>query len=209
MRIDIWSDVICPWCFLGSRRLHRAIEMVGEQGIEVHWHAYQLHPDAGPEPVPLAPVIDTAHGEGAFASMSRRLGALGSEVGIDFRFDRASALNTFDAHRLIASTATDPSMQRALVEQLFHSYFTDGRDVSSREVLVELAAEAGLDAVRTSEVLAGDEFAPEVEADRGAALELGISGVPAFVFEREFLVPGAQDTDRLAQLIERLRQRSG
>jgi predicted DsbA family dithiol-disulfide isomerase len=209
MRIDIWSDVVCPWCYLGSRRLNAAIELVGADDIEVRWHAFQLDPGAPPEPGELRTRLEAKYGDGAFDSMTRRLGALGEAAGIDYRFDLARSINTLDAHRLITWAGVDPSAQGRLVERCFEGYFTRGEDLSSHEDLSAAAAEAGLDREAAELVLAGESFTDEVRADQEMAVELGVTGVPAFVIDHQFLVPGAQDVDRLAQLIEKVRERSG
>lgn len=215
MRIDIWSDVVCPWCYLGARRLDAALDRVGRDGIELHWRAFQLDPAAPPEPGDLRAALEHKYGPGAFDSMTRRLTALGAAEGIDYRFDLAQRVNTADAHRLIswagvldARGSGDGGRQAALVERLFHDFFTVGAVVSDPEVLVAAAAAAGLDEEAAAEVLATGAHAEQVHADRAEAVEAGISGVPAFVVDHEWVIPGAQDTDRLVQLLERARDRA-
>jgi predicted DsbA family dithiol-disulfide isomerase len=214
VRIDIWSDGVCPWCYLGSRRLDAALEQVGRDGVEVHWRAFQLDPAAPSEPGDLRAALEQKYGPGAFDSMTRRLTALGTAERIDYRFDLAQRVNTADAHRLIAWAgeldAADPSgggRQAALVERLFHDYFTVGAVVSDPAVLVAAAGSAGLDEGRASEVLTSGAYTEQVRDDREQAVEAGISGVPAFVVNRDWLIPGAQDTERLVQLLQRARDR--
>lgn len=215
MRIDIWSDVVCPWCYLGARRLDAALDRVGRDGIEVHWRAFQLDPDAPSEPGDLRAALDRKYGPGAFDSMTRRLSALGAAEGIDYRFDLAQRVNTADAHRLIswaggldAAAPADAGRQAALVERLFHDYFTAGAVVSDPAVLVAAAAAAGLDEEAAAQVLVTGAHAEQVRADRAEAVEAGISGVPAFVVDHEWVIPGAQDTERLVHLLERVRDRA-
>lgn len=205
MRIDIWSDVICPWCYLGSRRLDAALDQVGRDGVEVRWRAFQLDPSAPAEPGDLRTALERKYGPGSFDSMTRRLEALGAAEGIEYRFDRALRVNTADAHRLIAwSAGQGAGAQGTVVARLFDDYFTQGADLSDRAVLVAAATAAGLDAVTAGEVLASGGFTEEIRADQAEAVDRGISGVPAFVVDDEWVIPGAQDTERMVQLLERV-----
>lgn len=209
MRIDIWSDIICPWCYLGARRLDAALDELGwADDVEVVWRAYQLDPSAGPEPGDLRRAIERKYGPGAFDSMSARLGALGPEVGIDYRFDRAVRVNTFDAHRLMA-WARDEGVdaQHRLGDRLFRAYFTEGENVADHGTLRRLAADAGLDADLAGEALAAGSFAGDVQADLAAAAERAITAVPTFVMADRLAVPGAQDVDTMVNLLRRARER--
>lgn len=212
MHIDVWSDVICPWCYLGKRRLDRALAQLDwADDVTVRWRAYQLDPHAPTEPGDLRATIEKKYGPGAFDQMTTRLTALGSAEGIDYRFDRAQRVNTADAHRLMAwAWATGgQATQDALADGLFRAYFSEGANVADHEALVRLAAEAGLAATRAADVLAGDEFAAEVAEDLGAAVQGQITGVPAFVIEDRLLIPGAQDTDTFVAVLTRARERFG
>ena len=217
MRIDIWSDVVCPWCYLGAHRLDTALAIVGRDGIEVRWHAFQLDPSAAAEPRDLRRSLEAKYGPGTFDSMTGRLVALGAEEGLDYRFDSALAINTADAHRLIAwaggQDESDPSdsahgpegAQARLVQRFFHGYFTDGKDLSDSAELLAAVAEVGLDRSAAELVLDGDEFVEQVASDQRAARERGITGVPAFVIDDQSLIPGAQDVDRLVALLRSVR----
>ena len=209
MRIDIWSDVICPWCYLGSRRLAEALDRLALDDIELRWRAYQLDPGAPREPTDLRASLDRKYGPGAFDSMTPRLTALGAQVGIDYRFDKALRVNTADAHRLIAWAATQGAAtpggpQDLLVQTLFRSYFTDGADLCDQRVLVGAASEVGLDPGEAGAVLAAGAFAEEVDVDLAAGAERGISGVPAFVIEDEWVIPGAKEVDQMVRLLSRV-----
>lgn len=203
MRIDIWSDVVCPWCYLGSRRLAAALDQVGRDGVEIHWRAFQLDPGAPSEPGDLRTALDRKYGPGSFDTMTPRLVGLGREVGIDYRFDRALRVNTADAHRLIA-WAGSVGDQWPLVERLFDDYFTQGADLSDAATLAAAAASVGLDPDAATELLASTAFDEQVRADQAEAHERGISGVPAFVIDDEWIIPGAQDTERMVQLLSRV-----
>jgi predicted DsbA family dithiol-disulfide isomerase len=211
MRIDIWSDVICPWCYLGKRRFEAALDRLDwSDEVEVRYRAYQLDPRATAEPADLRVAIERKYGPGAFDAMATRLTDLGAPVGIDYRFDLALRVSTLDAHRLTAwAWATGgAAAQHALVERLFRAYFTEGANVADHATLVALAADAGLDADAAGEALGSGRHADEVAADLDGALERGITGVPAFVVDDRALVPGAQDVETFVDLLGRIRDRA-
>ncbi|MFN7149107.1 MAG: DsbA family oxidoreductase [Microthrixaceae bacterium] len=210
MRIDIWSDVICPWCYLGARRFVAALDQVGRDGVEVHWRAFQLDPSAPREPGDLRTALERKYGPGSFDSMTQRLESLGRDEGIEYRFDRALRANTADAHRLIAwaGASGTPGAQDALVSRLFDDYFTQGADVGDHATLVAAAVAAGFDGDAAGELLASGGFYQQVRDDQAEAHERGISGVPAFVIDHQWVIPGAQDTERMVQLLSRVLERS-
>lgn len=211
MRIDIWSDVVCPWCFLGKRRFDTAAERLGGlDGVEVRWRAFQLDPTATREPGDLRRSIEAKYGPGAFDRMTHRLVALGHEEGIEYRFDTALRVSTLDAHRLSAWAYADSGAdtQGALVESLFRAYFEQGENVADHATLARLAGSVGLDTEAASEVLAGDAYADEVASDIAAARERDVTGVPAFVIDDQFVIPGAQDIDTFVNLLGKVRDRA-
>lgn len=209
MRIDVWSDVVCPWCYLGARRLDRALDELGwRDEVDVHWRAFQLDPSASPEPGDLRLALERKYGPGAFDSMTRRLTALGVDEGIDYRFDRALRVNTHDAHRLLAwAGGLGAVVQGALSERLFRAYFTEGANVADHETLVRLAGEVGLEGDDAAEVLATGAFAGEVRADLDMARDRDIHGVPNFVIEDRLSIPGAQEVETMVMLLQRARER--
>lgn len=210
MRIDVWSDVVCPWCYLGKRRLERALEALdwGDE-VEVRWRAFQLDPRAGREPGDLRAALERKYGPGAFEGMTRRLTALGAPEGIDYRFDRALRVGTLDAHRLLAwAWATGgAAAQGGLKERLLRAYFTEGANVADPTALAGFAADAGLPADEAAEVVASGAFADEVATDLALAHERQLTGVPAFVVEDRLLIPGAQEVDTIVNVLERARAR--
>lgn len=209
MRIDIWSDIVCPWCHLGARRLDKAIEQLGwTDDVEILWRAFQLDPGAPSQPGDLAEAIERKYGPGAFDAMTSRLTALGPEVGIDYRFDLAQRVNTLDAHRLMA-WALDQGIaaQNRLSDRLFIAYFTEGRNIADHDTLRHCADAAGLDGSEAGEVLATGAFADHVAADLEAAADRGISAVPTFVVADRLAIPGAQDIETLVNLLGRARER--
>ena len=210
VRIDVWSDVICPWCYLGKRRLERALDRLGwADEVTVHYRAYLLDPRATAEPGDLRAALERKYGPGAFEGMTRRLTALGEPEGIDYRFEDAKRVSTVDAHRLLAWAwdAGGADAQGPLKERLLRAYFTEGANVADRAVLARLAAEAGLDADDADEVLAAGRYADEVAADLEAAADRELTGVPAFVVEDRLLIPGAQEVETFERLLTRARER--
>jgi predicted DsbA family dithiol-disulfide isomerase len=209
VRIDVWSDIVCPWCYLGARRLDAAVTRLGwGDDVEIVWRAYQLDPSASSEPGDLRQAIERKYGPGAFDSMTGRLAALGPEMGIEYRFDRALRVNTVDAHRLMAWALTHgPAAQSALGDRLFRAYFTQGANIADHPTLGRCAVEAGLDGAEAGEILAAGSFAEHVQQDLAAAAERGITAVPTFVIADRLAVPGAQDVDTMVNLLERTRER--
>lgn len=210
MRIDIWSDVICPWCYLGKRRLERALgELDWADEIEIHWRAYLLDPTATAEPKDLRSSIDKKYGPGSFEGMTKRLTALGEPEGITYRFDRAVRVSTVDAHRLLAWAwaSGGAAAQGPLKERLLKAYFEQGVNVADHAVLASLAAEVGLPADEAGEILVADGFRDVVLADLQGALDREITGVPGFVIDDRVLVPGAQEAETFVNVLNRVRER--
>lgn len=211
MQLDVFSDMVCPWCYLGHRRLVRAVDRLdGVAGtIELRWRAYQLDPGATAQPTDLRASIDRKYGPGAFDSMTPRLVELGAAEGIEYRFDRAVRVGTFDAHRLLQWTqATTPECADPLAERLFRAYFTEGANIADLDVLTRLSVDIGLPADLVADLLAGDGFAELVRSDAADALAAGVTGVPAVVRDGVVIIPGAQDVDTMEAVLKRLLARS-
>lgn len=206
MNIDIFSDVICPWCFLGKRRLEQALDELGwRDEVTVRWRAFQLDPRATAEPRDLRAAIERKYGPGSFDAMTRRLAALGEPVGITYRFDLAQRVSTVDAHRLLA-WALDvggTSAQGALCDRLMRGYFEQGANVADRATLTDLAGDAGLDPTKARRMLDDGGYGDAVVADLREAAERDIFGVPAFVVDGSFTIPGAQEVSTFRSLLER------
>jgi predicted DsbA family dithiol-disulfide isomerase len=206
MRVDIYSDIACPWCYIGERRFARALaDRPDAESIEVVFRPYQLDPDLPETPQPLIQRLAEKFGAQKDAAMER-VTAMGEEEGLTFRFDDALAVNTFTAHRLLwwAEQEADPSTQRALAETLFAAHFTNGENVADLDVLADVAAEVGLDRERARTFLASDEGADEVQALIERAQRLGIRAVPTFVFNDESAVQGAQPADTFRRVLDDL-----
>jgi predicted DsbA family dithiol-disulfide isomerase len=196
MHIDIVSDVICPWCFIGKRRLEKALALRPALAVEVTWRPFQLNPDMPPEGMERTAYIAAKFGGSNQADrIYANIAAAGTGVGIPFAFDRIRRTpNTRDAHRLIRWAAAQ-NRADAVVEGLFHAYFIDGRDIGDRASLAEIAGSAGLDAGDARCRLDGaSDIEPVLAEDRGAR-RLGINAVPCFIFDRHYAVSGAQEPE--------------
>lgn len=212
VNVEVWSDVVCPWCYIGKRRFERAVgEVADEIDVEITYRAYQLDPRAPvgrPTPVSEAYARKFGGPDQARAIIDRVTAvAAGDDLG--FRMDRAVRSNTFDAHRLLwwAERPDTSVEQSALKERLLAAYFVDGLDVGDHATLARCAAEVGADADEVSAFLAGNDGADEVRRSLEQAIELGITGVPAYVVDGMWTIPGAQDTDVFVQVLRRVAAR--
>lgn len=202
MRIDIFSDVVCPWCFVGKRHLEQAL--AGAADAEIRWHAYQLNPDLPAEGVDRRQYLAAKFGAQA-ERIHDRVQAAGRAAGIEFRFDRIQrSPNTFDAHRLLWLAGTQ-GRQDALKEALFGAYFLEGLDIGDRGVLAAVGARAGLESDDLGAFLAGEGGRSEVHADLGQAARLQITGVPFFIFNGRYALAGAQPPDIFRQALDTAR----
>jgi len=206
MEIEIWSDVVCPWCWIGRRHLELALEQFAHRGeVTLHWRSFELDPGApasrdGAYADRLAAKYGTSVAQAQ--QMIDRMAAAGAAVGLDYRFDLARPGNTFDAHRLL-HLAGVRGLQDQLKDRLFRATFTEGEPISDPATLTRLAVEVGLDERQVADVLASDSYAAEVRADEKRAGELGATGVPFFVIDARYGVPGAQPPESLLQVIDK------
>jgi predicted DsbA family dithiol-disulfide isomerase len=210
VRVDIWSDVVCPWCYLGTRRFEEAVARLEGREVEVVHRAFELDPNVPAEGMDLAEYLARKFGGSQRVAMTHdRLDRAAGDVDVDFRWDGKRRINTFDAHRLAAWAldTSGPQVQNDLHQRLFRAYFTDNRDLADHAVLAALAAEAGLDPDRAAEVLATDAYGDEVRGDERQASELDIHAVPTFVVEGRWIIPGAQEIDTFVELLERAGER--
>lgn len=195
LRIDFVSDVSCPWCVVGLKSLQRAVANLGEQiEVELHFQPFELHPEmsAGGEDATTYLVEKFGINAAQLIQNQKILRERGAEVGFTFN-QRNRIYNTFDAHRLLHWAGEMGHVQQlALKEALLHAHFTDNLDISSHEVLVALAQQAGLDIVRARHVLVSDEFVAQVRAQERSWLERGINGVPAIIINGHYMLQGGQ-----------------
>ncbi|NYJ00664.1 putative DsbA family dithiol-disulfide isomerase [Nocardioides thalensis] len=210
MRIDVWSDVVCPWCSIGKKRLEKAIAGFPHRDqVEVVYHSFQLDPSAPTEPTETARQMLSRKyrmSDAQAAEAQGRVIALAAEEGMDFtRHSESPFVGTADAHRLLhlALAESGPERQAVLKDALLHAYFGEASNVADHAVLREVAVAAGLDPVRVDEVLSGREYADAVEADIRQAAAYGATGVPFFVVDQKFGISGAQPVELFAQALER------
>jgi len=208
LRVDVWSDIACPWCYVGKRRLEGALErMPHRKSVQVVWRAFELNPSA-PRVIEntvsyaerLARKYETSVAQAD--GMIRRMTDIAATCGLEFRFDRIRPGNTFDAHRLL-HLAADHGKQGKLKERLLSAYLTEGAAIGDPETLLRLACDVGIDADMAQGALSTDAYATEVRADERAAHELGVQGVPFFVIGDRYAVAGAQSEDVLLEVLVR------
>jgi predicted DsbA family dithiol-disulfide isomerase len=207
VRIEIWSDVVCPWCYIGKRRLEKALAGFDHE-VDIVWRSFELDPSAPKVPVEtVAEALGRKYGGGPDAGrqMIDRVEAVAAEEGLLFRHHRSLRVSTVDAHRVLhlALETGGAELQGRLKEALLSAYFIETENVADHDTLLRIATGVGLDEVRVKEVLAGDEFADAVEADIREAAALGATGVPFYVVDRKYGVSGAQPSEVFTQVLER------
>lgn len=206
MQIDIWSDVVCPWCYIGKRRLERALAGFEHSGeVTVTWHSFELDPSApAVSNLPMTELIARKYGHSVETAreMLSDLDRLAAAEGLDYRMEQTRGGNTFDAHRLV-HLARRHGADAGIEEALFAAYFIERVAISDHEVLRRVAAGVGLPPAEVDEVLAGDGFAAEVRSDERRAAEIGITGVPTFLVDGRWVVAGAQDSDTMLSVLRR------
>jgi len=207
MKIDIISDTICPWCFIGKRRLARTLTMRPQPGVEISWRPYQLNPDMPIEGMDRAQYLANKFGGAGRADrMYERIRATGREEGIDFHFERIRRTpNTVNSHRLVAF-ADRHGVQDAVVEALFMAYFVEGRDVGDNDVLADIAAGCGISCEEAAAYLAGDENQARIVAEDEHVRLMGVTGVPCFIIDERYAVSGAQSPEVFFQIFDLVRE---
>lgn len=211
MRVDIWSDIVCPFCYIGKKRLE-AVAKDMDIDLEIHWHSFQLDPEAPisqsvSNSVRLAEKYNRTVEE--VEEMQANIAKMALEEGIVFNWQQANSGNTFNAHRII-HLAQSKGLGNEAKEAFFYSYMTQGLPVGERETIEDVAARIGLNPVEVDDVLDGDEFADFVKFDEEMAREqLKVTGVPFFVFDQRIALAGAQPRDVFKQVIERALQPKG
>jgi len=207
MKIDIWSDVVCPWCWIGKHRFQQGVALLGDDApeIEVHWHPFQLDPAAGTPPVPLreADVAKFGSAERTAQILSQTQATARAE-GLPMDFDQGQVrVTTLPAHRLLWLAGRE-GVQAAVGEALFRAHFVEGRNLADPQTLLAAAAAGGIAAERVTALLAGDEGLPEVQAQLAQAQALGIQSVPTFVVNDRYAILGAQPPEAFAQALRQI-----
>jgi predicted DsbA family dithiol-disulfide isomerase len=206
VHVEIWSDVVCPFCYMGKRRFENAVKAFQHKDeVQVAWRSFQLDPDAQPS-TGLSVYDYLARRKGMPVSESRRaherLAAAAAELGLAYDFDRAVMANTLDAHRL-AHLARKHGLAERMEERLFAAYFTEGRNIGDLETLAALGTEVGLDPDEARRMLAGPGYRDEVRNEAREALELGADGVPFYVFDRRYAISGAQPSELFLEALQK------
>ncbi len=206
MQVEIWSDVMCPFCYIGKRKFEKALEQFsGKDEVEVTWKSFQLNPSqtthleknihqylAEIKGIPLAQAQE----------MNARVTEMAKEVGLTYNFDKAIVANSFDAHRLV-QLAKSQGLGGSMEERLFKAYFTEGQNTADKDTLTQLGMEIGLAEESIKDVLHSDAFSAEVKQDIREAQQLGVTGVPFFVIDRKFGISGAQESRIFLQALEK------
>lgn len=217
MRIEIFSDVVCPWCYIGKRRLDAVLQTPTGEGVELLWRPYQLYPNLPADGLPREAFI-LARNPGAEdvdalrARIPSRIKAEAEDVGLQFDFAAMEYMpNTRSAHRLLdfAANSAQPGVQHELAEVLFRYYFCEGRHVGDPAVLTRAACEVGMDEPSVRGLLASDEGAQELAQQLDRGIEIGVSGVPCFLLGGAFMLPGAQTADVIESFVLRAKERLG
>lgn len=206
MKVEIWSDVMCPFCYIGKRKFETALKQFSNpEKIEVVWKSFQLNPELVTDPsknsinyLAEAKGISLAQAQ----AMTEQVTQLAQQVGLEYKFDQSIAANTFNAHRF-AHFAQQYGKQNEAEEALFHAYFTEAKNIDDKTVLLALGKELGLDETALKAALDGEHFTDEVKADIHEAKQLGVTGVPFFVFDRKYAVSGAQDSKVFLETLEK------
>jgi len=204
MQVEIWSDVICPWCYIGKRRFEQALAEFPQRGqVKVIWRSFELDPKAPQQyPGTLDEMLSRKYGVSAeqAAAMNARVTGIAQEAGLEYRLSQARPGNTFDAHRLL-HFATERNLGDRATERLMHAYFSEALPVGDRAALARLAPEFGIAESEALAMLQSDAYAEAVRADEARAAAFGITGVPCFVFEEKSGISGAQTLEVFAEAL--------
>lgn len=202
MIIDIVSDVVCPWCYVGKRRLEQALIKAPQPDLEISWRPYRLNPDMPDEGMDRKAYMRAKFGDDKGSGAHERLIEIGREVGIPFAFDRIKrAPNTLRAHRLMRH-AERAGRQNDLAEALFRAYFIDGQDIGEIDALAAVAAGVGLDQAEARAYLASDADSEAIRAEDQYAREIGIQGVPCYIIDRRYALSGAQPPEAFLHVFD-------
>lgn len=206
--IDLFSDPICPWCFIGKRRIEAALEMRPDISVEISWHSFQLNPMMPIEGMERDEYLTLKFGNPKNAErLYENIVAMGEQSGIQFDFERINFTpNTVDAHRLIRY-AVKPELQEQIVERLFNAYFLEGRNIGDIDCLVDIATTTGMRSEDVASYLESDEDVDVIKNEDMHARQLGIQGVPFYILERQYAISGAQEPEAFHPLFDLLMAR--
>ena len=203
VKIDVISDVMCPWCYIGKRNLEAALKLVPDADVEITWRPYQLDPTLPKTGKDRQQYLTEKFGAANAKSFYERIREAGAALGIEFKFDDISVSpNTLDAHRVIHwAGGQSAEIQDKIVERLFELYFLEGGHIGENDILAEAAASAGMDQDIVKDLLESDSDVEQVNAHINHAKQMGVTGVPCYVFDNKFAVVGAQGAEQLANAI--------
>lgn len=210
LKIDLVSDIACPWCAIGYARLEQALALLPDLNVELEWHAFELNPDKNAPQEPILPALSRKYGrsEDEMRAAQANMMQIAQELGLNFdKMQQRFTCNTFDAHRLVKWAATE-NKATAMKLALFAAYFGEAKDVSDAVVLAECAAQASMDKAKAQRILATDEYAKTVSEDIAKYQQAGISSVPAFIINNKYLISGAQEPAQLAQSLQQIASES-
>ncbi len=204
MKLDVVSDTVCPWCYIGKKRLDQALEIHGGEGITLEWRPFQLDASIPAGGVDRKTYMERKFGAERAKEVGNTIREFGNAVGIEFRFDLIEkSPNTMDSHRLIRWAGT-AGCQNEMVDSLFRRYFEQGEDIGSHDVLVDAASEVGMDTDIVRDLLAKDADRDLIAREDSMAREIGIQGVPSFVINSQWVVTGAQEPETLVRMFNKL-----
>lgn len=204
MKLDVVSDTVCPWCYIGKKRLDQALQMHGGEGITLVWRPFQLDASIPPGGVDRKSYMEKKFGAERAREVGNTIREFGNAVGIDFRFDLIEkSPNTLDSHRLIRWAGT-AGCQNEMVDSLFRRYFEQGEDIGSHDVLADAAREVGMDTDIVRDLLSKDADRDLIAREDAMAREIGIQGVPSFVINSQWIVTGAQEPETLVRMFNKL-----
>lgn len=204
--LDILSDPICPWCYIGKAKFDRALAAQAEAPFDIRWRPFQLNPDMPPEGMDRESYLQMKFGEDGARQVYDRIARAAAEAGLDVDFSRiARTPSTLDAHRLLRWARIEQHAQGPVNDALFRRYFTEGADISDHAVLSGIAEEAGMDADLVARLLASEADKPEIREEDAEARRLGVGGVPTFLIGGRYAVQGAQETETWTNIIAELR----
>ncbi len=207
MKVEIWSDIVCPFCYIGKRKFEKALDgFWAKDNVEIVWRSFQLDPDM--ENVPGQSLNEYLGKRKRVSAdqgkqMNDAMAKMAEEVDLEYNFDKAIISNTLDAHRLLHLAKTR-GVQNDMKERLFRAYYTEGKNIGDEETLVQLGVEVGLKAGDIKNMLAGETFKEEVLRDQAIAAQVGVRGVPFFVFNDKYAVSGAQPTEVFTQVLDKV-----
>lgn len=207
MKVEIWSDIVCPFCYIGKRKFEHALNQFDQKDkVEIVWRSFQLDPDLSPVAGQsihqyLADRKGVSPQQGK--EMNNYMKDKAKEVGLEYNFDQAIVNNTMNGHRLL-HLAKKHGVQHLLKEKLFAAYYTDGKDIGDTETLVQIGVSAGLQANEIRAMLQSEEYKQEVQSDQYTAQQIGVQGVPFFVFNHKYAVAGAQDSSVFSEVLTKV-----